>query len=84
MPVQTLLRDNYRCAFTGAVDYASEASVPDLDDGYTVAFTNVAHIISQSITEEINPDILPRTPKVCVSEISPMSGNPFLTLSLVV
>ncbi|CDO71725.1 hypothetical protein BN946_scf184920.g9 [Trametes cinnabarina] len=53
---QTLLRDNHRCVFTGIIDAQSYLAniAADVDPGTMALATNVAHIISQSIAENID------------------------------
>ncbi|CDO70968.1 hypothetical protein BN946_scf184829.g77 [Trametes cinnabarina] len=53
---QTLLRHNHRCVFTGIIDAQSYLAniVADVDPGMMALATNVTHIISQSIAENIN------------------------------
>ncbi|KAI0712657.1 hypothetical protein C8Q76DRAFT_797492 [Earliella scabrosa] len=52
--VLTLLRDNYRCVFTGRVDMDHEDIATDVGPLTKTTPTNVAHIISQSLTEDIS------------------------------
>ncbi|TFY81523.1 hypothetical protein EWM64_g2485 [Hericium alpestre] len=49
----TLLRDNYRCVFTGGIDKESVQQAADVDPSAPLATTNVAHIISQSLSDNI-------------------------------
>lgn len=54
MFVKTLLRDGSRCVFTGALDYATfEAHPSSLIPASGVCISEVAHIITQSLTENI-------------------------------
>ncbi len=56
MLLQALLRDDHRCVFTGKVDtdcYIQQLAA-NVGPSTNVDVTNVAHIISQSLSENIS------------------------------
>ena len=51
--MQVLHRDNYCCVFTGAADLISLGEVMPEDSDERMVMANVAHIISQSLSDGI-------------------------------
>ncbi len=69
MLLQALLRDNHRCVFTGKVDMGCSRIAANIVPSTRLTQTNVAHIISQSLRENIDGITPAHQAKVC------MDGN---------